>query len=498
MIAFFIRVFAFFKKEIHDVRRQPRLLISLVGGPLLVLAAFGATFRSANPFITTVLVWPENGIPGFTKDEASEFIGGNFTLLDVIDDEDEAMALLEAGEVDVIQIVPEIDKDGEFLSTRPELQIISNTIDPNAEAWIRSLGYGEKNYINKQLLLLQANQAQEKASEISGSLEDSRGEFSELILSVDPDEIGRAKEIIGELRPILSDLLDSLPSKTFSQANFGSELANLYQDIELLADDLDKMEQALGDDDIALKIERLKDITEEIQDLEGSVDIFATTPPESIISPFKETYTNLRGSAYSLVIFYVPAVFTLLIQQLSISLGSLGLVREKEMGAFEMFRVSPLRLSQILLGKLLAYVSYVTFAGVVLTLLLRLINVPLPVNIIEYLILLVVLATASVGIGFLISATSRTDSQAIQLSMLVLLLSIFFTGFFLPITGFAWPAWIIALLLPMTHAITGFQDLVLAGSSVTFGIWLGLGIIIIITYMLVLLIMRRQYRKAVD
>jgi len=498
MIAFFIRVFAFFKKEIHDVRRQPRLLISLVGGPLLVLAAFGATFRSANPFITTVLVWPENGIPGFTKDEASEFIGGNFTLLDVIDDEDEAMALLEAGEVDVIQIVPEIDNDGEFLSTRPELQIISNTIDPNAEAWIRSLGYGEKNYINKQLLLLQANQAQEKASEISGNLEDSRGEFSELILSVDPDEIGRAKEIIGELRPILSDLLDSLPSKTFSQANFGPELANLYQDIELLADDLDKMEQALGDDDIALKIERLKDITEEIQDLQGSVDIFATTPPESIISPFKETYTNLRGSAYSLVIFYVPAVFTLLIQQLSISLGSLGLVREKEMGTFEMFRVSPLRLSQILLGKLLAYVSYVTFAGVVLTLLLRLINVPLPVNIIEYLILLVVLATASVGIGFLISATSRTDSQAIQLSMLVLLLSIFFTGFFLPITGFAWPAWIIALLLPMTHAITGFQDLVLAGSSVTFGIWLGLGIIIIITYVLVFIIMRRQYRKAVD
>lgn len=67
MIAFFIRVFSFFKKEIHDVRRQPRLLISLVGGPLLVLAAFGATFQSANPFITTALVWPENGIPGLDQ-----------------------------------------------------------------------------------------------------------------------------------------------------------------------------------------------------------------------------------------------------------------------------------------------------------------------------------------------------------------------------------------------------------------------------------------------
>jgi hypothetical protein len=79
--------------------------------------------------------------------------------------------------------------------------------------------------------------------------------------------------------------------------------------------------------------------------------------------------------------------------------------------------------------------------------------------------------------------------------MLVLLLSIFFTSFFLPITGFAWPAWIIALLLPMTHAITGFQNLVLAGSAVGLGVWLGLGIIIFIAYGLVFLIMRRQYRK---
>jgi len=58
--------------------------------------------------------------------------------------------------------------------------------------------------------------------------------------------------------------------------------------------------------------------------------------------------------------------------------------------------------------------------------------------------MLVLVATASVGIGFLISAFSRTDSQAIQLTMLALLLSIFFKGFFLPITGFTRPAWTIS------------------------------------------------------
>ena len=70
MIAFLTGVFSFFVKEFHDVRRHPRLMISLVGGPLLVPSAFGATFKSANPFVTTVLVWPESGIPGFSQEQA--------------------------------------------------------------------------------------------------------------------------------------------------------------------------------------------------------------------------------------------------------------------------------------------------------------------------------------------------------------------------------------------------------------------------------------------
>jgi len=222
------------------------------------------------------------------------------------------------------------------------------------------------------------------------------------------------------------------------------------------------------------------------------------TPAENIITPIQETYTNLRGSAYSMVIFYAPAVLALLVQQLAITLAALGLVRERQMGSFEMFRVSPLKFSQILIGKSLAYILYVTVAGIILTALLTLLKVPFPAYLGQYLALLVLLATASVGIGFLISATSRTDSQAIQLTMLVLLLSIFFTGFFLPITGFTWPAWIIAILIPMTHAINGFQSLLLAGIPVSSDIWVIMLIISLLAFGFVALVMRRQYKKVLD
>ncbi len=498
MIAYLIKAFSFFVKEFHDVRRQPRLMISLVGGPLLVLAAFGATFRSANPFVRAVLVWPENGIPGISQEQAVKFIGSNFYLVKVTSDENEAMQMLDSGQVDVVQKVPDAEFHAGADQKRPEIEVISRTIDPNAEAWIRSLSYGELNFINQQLLAQEADLAQGKAREVTVSLFNSQQEFEQLRQNFDPQQIERAGAIIAELRPVLLELLSFLPPESLAQANISPELSKLYRDIHILSDDLDELDQTLRDGELANNLERLDSTAEEINSLRGTIDLFVATPPENIISPIQETYTNLRGSAYTLVIFYAPAVLALLVQQLAITLASLGLVRERQMGSFEMFRVSPLNISQILLGKSLAYILYVTVAGLILTALLTLLKVPFPAFAGQYIALLVLLATASVGIGFLISATSRTDSQAIQLTMLVLLLSIFFTGFFLPVTGFTWPAWIIAILVPMTHALNGFQSLLLAGTPVDAEIWILMVIIILLAFGLVTVVMRRQYRKVLD
>jgi ABC-2 type transport system permease protein len=254
----------------------------------------------------------------------------------------------------------------------------------------------------------------------------------------------------------------------------------------------------LREGDLNVQLEQLDSTIEEIEVLEATIDTFVEVPAENITSPVRETYTNLRGGAYSLVVYFAPSVLALLIQQMAVTLASLGLVRERQMGAFEMFRVAPLRFVQLLLGKSLAYVLFVTIAGIILTGLMALLQVPMPTSVLQFLVLLLLLALASVGVGFLISSISRTDSQAIQLTMLLLLLSIFFTGFFLPIHGFAWPAWIISLLIPMTAGIQGLQSLMLAGEAVSKGVWLTLGGIAVISFSLVLLIMRRQYRKVLD
>jgi len=497
MMAYMIKAFSFFMKEFYDVWRQPRLIISLVGGPLLVLGAFGATFQSGNPFVRVVLVWPKNEVPGVSQAQAANILSQNFYLVKVTNDENEAMRMLEEDQADVVQIVPDLSSTvGD--NGHPEIKFISRAIDPNAEAWIKSVGYAELNFINKQLLTYRAKLAQENAKGSDLSLAQVGEEFTQLRDELDALGVEHAGAIISELRSVLTQLQGVLPSEDLAQTNISPELSQIHHDIDILVDELDGLETVLREGNRESQVERLNNAIEGIAALRGTIDLFATTAPENIISPVRETYTNLRGEPYPLVVFFAPAVLALLIQQLAITLASLGLVRERQMGSFEMFRVAPLRFSQILLGKSLAYILFSTTAGLVLTALLKLLKVPLPEYPVQFLVALILLATASVGIGFLISAMSRTDSQAIQLTMLVWLLSIVFTGFFMPIVGFRWPAWIIALLIPMTHAILIFQNLILAGNPSNIPNIISLIVIALLAFGLVLLIMKRQYQKISD
>ena len=53
-----IRLLAFLGKELAEIRRQPRLILSLVLGPFLILALFGLGYSGEQPKLKTILVVP--------------------------------------------------------------------------------------------------------------------------------------------------------------------------------------------------------------------------------------------------------------------------------------------------------------------------------------------------------------------------------------------------------------------------------------------------------
>ncbi|HEU5087741.1 MAG TPA: ABC transporter permease, partial [Roseiflexaceae bacterium] len=230
----------------------------------------------------------------------------------------------------------------------------------------------------------------------------------------------------------------------------------------------------------------------DLSSLEQKIDVFVRTPADVVVAPVRQKYENLRGSAYQAVVFYAPGVLALLLQHTAITLGALALVRERLMGAYEVFRVTPANMVQMLIGKYLSYTVFIGISAAVLIGAMFLLGVPFYPNVLTFASLVVMLTLASLGVGFLISAVSRSDSQAIQLAMLSLLLSIFFSGFFIAIDSFIPVSHIISYVIPMTHGLNGFQAMMLRGIPPDPQVWGALSTIAIITFLVVVLLTRRQ------
>ncbi len=101
-----IRIRAFYREEVSEIRRQPLLILSLIGGPLLVLIIFGASFSGSNPVLRTAVVLPTEGLEGITTEQIQSLAGLNFTLIDISTDRARAEERLRVGELDVVQVLP--------------------------------------------------------------------------------------------------------------------------------------------------------------------------------------------------------------------------------------------------------------------------------------------------------------------------------------------------------------------------------------------------------
>ncbi len=99
---------------------------------------------------------------------------------------------------------------------------------------------------------------------------------------------------------------------------------------------------------------------------------------------------------------------------------------------------------------------FVSATSLALTLLMRFINILLQGSPLDFVGLLLLTTLASLGIGFVISLLSNSDLQAIQYTLLALLLVVFFSGIFLPLEAFHPAARYVSNLIPMTHAVQGF------------------------------------------
>lgn len=198
-------------------------------------------------------------------------------------------------------------------------------------------------------------------------------------------------------------------------------------------------------------------------------------PPEVIAEPLKADIQNRSPIPPTMLSFFAPAVFALILQHLGITLTALALVRERLSGAMDLFRVAPVRSWEILVGKYVAYglVSLLVGAAVAM-LMTRALGIPLLGSPERLAVAVALLTFASLGIGLFISLVVDSERQAVQLAMIVLLLSVFFSGFVLPVDEFRAIVRPLSYALPVTYGIDIFHDIMLRGGRGAPSAFLGL------------------------
>jgi ABC-2 type transport system permease protein len=188
-------------------------------------------------------------------------------------------------------------------------------------------------------------------------------------------------------------------------------------------------------------------------------------PPDVVAAPTTTNLQNLAPTTPTVIDFFAPAVLALILQHMAVTLTALSFVRERLGGAMELFRLSPTSVGEILAGKYVAFgLLNVLVAGLTIGLMIFVLHVPLLSNVPFVVLIILLLSFASLGVGLLISAVADSERQAVQLSLLVLLASVFFSGFAVPLRDFDPAVRDLAYALPVTHGIKLLQDAFLRGT----------------------------------
>jgi ABC-2 type transport system permease protein len=219
--------------------------------------------------------------------------------------------------------------------------------------------------------------------------------------------------------------------------------------------------------------------------------------PEVVAKPTTAVTENVAPSDPTVTNFFAPAVLALVLQHLGVTLTALSMVRERLSGQMDLFRVAPVNSMEVLVGKYIAYgLLTLLVGGIVGALMVFLLNVPIFSGYAVAVGIVLLLAFASLGVGLLISLVADSERQAVQLSMLVLLASVFFSGFVLPVQDFIGAVQYVAYALPVTHGIATLQEAMLRGEVGSLWMIGALAAIGIVLYLLSLVRLRQILRSA--
>lgn len=500
---FIVRASTFLRKELATVFRQPRLILTLILGPFLIMLLFGFAFRKEGRSLRTVFVIGEDSPFVEQVEEFAQTIGPAIIYEGIIPDRNAALNRLARNQVDMVIIVPDNPMEDIRNNQQAVLEMYHNEIDPIQVDYVRQVGRLYVDSLNRKVLRSATAENQEEAGNLQDKLDAAQSSakaYREALAARNAAAASAEKEnlstnlvalriLAGASMGIAEGTNETFGGGTESDPNQSSDsLANL----DSLIDELSARPDAVTPQEMQQEEQEAAEIENSIADLNTQLSDFQNMDPNVITAPFTVNAESVTGIELELTDFFTPAVIVLLLQHLFVTFAAMSIVQERRAGTMELFKTSPISAAEILFGKTLSFFTFgLVIAATITALVVFVLGSPMLGTWMNYALVVIALLLTSLAVGFFISLISENDTQAVQFSMLLLLASIFFSGFFLDLRLMWEPMKVFSYALPATYGINLMHNVMLRGLPLPLTIFGGLALIGLLLFLIDWIIMRR-------
>ncbi|MFN8482373.1 MAG: ABC transporter permease [Anaerolineae bacterium] len=502
----FLRFTAFTLKESYEILRQPILIGSLILGPFAILLIFGMGYTGRQPAVRLGLIMPPNQ-PQIAKlvEEVKRYQEIDLVLLTT--SEQEAHTALLNGTVEIVAAIPANAAEEVRKGKQVEVKETAYQVDPVRVSYAQVMTQFVVDYLNRQLLAEGAKRVQDVSENVDAYSTKSLDDLIGMIGKVNSPQYAKTQTDLGRATTLTEGLIktyDQLPpnsqaaiavlggSSGFNPTQARTQLANLRDSLLEISTQMKSLSQNAGEYQA-----QLVDARDNLAQLQAAAKQMQAIPSDVFIAPVVTQFANIARFQPTYIAFYAPAVLALLLQHLAVTFGALSLVRERTRGTQELFSVAPITAGEVVIGKYTAYMLILLAVAAILTLLmLAMLRVPMLGSWPAYILVALLVCLASLGWGFFISVISETESQAVQFAMLLLLASIFFGGFFLPLPSLEPIVRVISYLLPVTYGTQALQEIMLTARLPQMYLWVGLSILSLVLFAFTVGLYRRQTARS--
>jgi ABC-2 type transport system permease protein len=177
------------------------------------------------------------------------------------------------------------------------------------------------------------------------------------------------------------------------------------------------------------------------------------------VRPF---YNPERRSA----VYVVPGLIGIILTFTMMLFTAVSIVRERELGNLELLINTPVKTVELMVGKVVPYIVIgLIQLGLIVAVGQLLFNVPLRGSFVDLYLAASVFIAANLALGLFVSTIVKTQFQAIQATIFLIMPSILITGFVFPFDGMPRVIQYIGEILPNTHFIRMTRGIMLRDAS---------------------------------